>query len=114
MFDQVVFAGGGNRCWWQAGFWDVIQPELNLRPRVVAGISAGAATACMLYTNESRWVMRYYAEALRENRKNAYWGNLLRGSSRTAFTISRKRPRSASVCRICRAGSARVARWRRV
>ncbi|SAL42900.1 patatin [Caballeronia arvi] len=81
MFDQVVFAGGGNRCWWQAGFWDVIQPELNLRPRVIAGISAGAATACMLYTNESRWVMRYYAEALRENRKNAYWGNLLRGQS---------------------------------
>ncbi|AET87850.1 patatin [Burkholderia sp. SFA1] len=81
MFDQVVFAGGGNRCWWQAGFWDVIQPELNLRPRIIAGISAGAATACMLYTNESRWVMRYYAEALRENKRNAYWGNLLRGQS---------------------------------
>ena len=29
MFDQVVFAGGGNRCWWQAGFWDVVQPELT-------------------------------------------------------------------------------------
>ncbi|AQG97408.1 Patatin [Burkholderia sp. KK1] len=81
MFDQVVFAGGGNRCWWQAGFWDVIQPELNLKPRIIAGISAGAATACMLYTNESRWVMRYYAEALRENKRNAYWGNLLRGQS---------------------------------
>ncbi|MCE4543222.1 MULTISPECIES: patatin-like phospholipase family protein [unclassified Caballeronia] len=81
MFDQVVFAGGGNRCWWQAGFWDVIQPELNLRPRIIAGISAGAATACMLYTNESRWVMRYYAEALRENKRNAYWGNLLRVQS---------------------------------
>ena len=81
MFDQVVFAGGGNRCWWQAGFWDVIRPELDLKPRIIAGISAGAATACMLYTNESRWVMRYYAEALRENTKNAYWGNLLRGQS---------------------------------
>ncbi|SAK41050.1 patatin-like phospholipase [Caballeronia fortuita] len=81
MFDQVVFAGGGNRCWWQAGFWDVIQPELKLKPRVIAGISAGAATACMLYTNESRWVMDYYARALRDNTRNAYWGNLLRGQS---------------------------------
>ncbi|ONB79733.1 Patatin [Burkholderia pseudomallei] len=78
MFDQVVFAGGGNRCWWQAGFWDVVRPALDLRPRVIAGISAGAATACMLYTRDSRWVMRYYEEALRHNRRNVHWGNLLR------------------------------------
>jgi Patatin-like phospholipase len=81
MFDQVVFAGGGNRCWWQAGFWDVVQPELKIRPRVITGISAGAATACMLYTRDSTWVMRYYEEALRHNTRNAYWGNLLRRES---------------------------------
>jgi predicted patatin/cPLA2 family phospholipase len=81
MFDQVVFAGGGNRCWWQAGFWDVVQPQLDLRPRVITGISAGAATACMLYTNHAQWVMDYYAHALRDNTKNVYWGNLLRGQS---------------------------------
>lgn len=81
MFDQVVFAGGGNRCWWQAGFWDVTQPALDIRPRVIAGISAGAATACMLYTRDSDWVMRYYEDALRHNTRNAYWGNLLRGES---------------------------------
>ncbi len=81
MFDQVVFAGGGNRCWWQAGFWDVVQPELKLRPRVITSISAGAATACMLYTNHSEWVMDYYSHVLRDNSKNAYWGNLLRSES---------------------------------
>ncbi|KAF1029168.1 MAG: hypothetical protein GAK40_00617 [Burkholderia plantarii] len=79
MFDQVVFAGGGNRCWWQAGFWDVAQPALGIRPRVITGISAGAATACMLYTRDAAWVMRYYADALRHNTRNVYWGNLLRG-----------------------------------
>ncbi|CAN7543609.1 patatin-like phospholipase family protein [Trinickia sp. LjRoot230] len=78
MFDQVVLAGGGNRCWWQAGFWDVVQPEIGLKPRVIAGVSAGAATACMLYTRDSRWVMRYYEQALRHNAKNAYWSNLWR------------------------------------
>jgi len=81
MFDQVVFAGGGNRCWWQAGFWDIVQPALHIRPRVITGISAGAATACMLYTRDADWVMRYYEEALRHNTRNAYWGNLLRGES---------------------------------
>ena len=78
MFDQVVFAGGGNRCWWQAGFWNVVAPQLKLRPRVITGISAGAATACMLYTRDPAWVMDNYSEVLRGNRKNAYWGNVLR------------------------------------
>ena len=78
MFEQVVFAGGGNRCWWQAGFWDVVAPAIALKPRLVAGVSAGAATACMLYANDSRWVMDYYREALKDNRKNAYWGNAVK------------------------------------
>lgn len=76
-FDQIVFAGGGNRCWWQAGWWDVVAPELRLAPRVIAGISAGAATACMVYTHDSHQTMAYYHRALADNRRNAYWGNLL-------------------------------------
>lgn len=66
-FDQMVFAGGGNRCWWQAGWWDVVQPELGLAPRVIAGISAGASTACMLHAWNSAELMDYYGEALRQN-----------------------------------------------
>jgi len=82
MFDQVVFAGGGHRCWWQAGFWDVVAPRVALRPRVIAGVSAGAATACLLYANDSRTALAYYREALRDNPRNAYWGNLLRKGAR--------------------------------
>ena len=44
-FDSVVFAGGGNRCAWQAGWWERVAPEIGLQPRVVAGVSAGAAMA---------------------------------------------------------------------
>ncbi|SOY55636.1 conserved hypothetical protein [Cupriavidus taiwanensis] len=77
-FDQVVFAGGGNRCWWQAGWWDTVAPELQLRPRVIAAISAGAATACMVYAHDSHQTMDYYRAVLADNRRNAYWGNLLR------------------------------------
>lgn len=78
-FDQVVFAGGGNRCWWQAGWWDTVAPALRLRPRVIAGISAGAATACMVYAHDSHQTMAYYRNVLADNSRNAYWGNLLRG-----------------------------------
>lgn len=77
-FDQIVFAGGGNRCWWQAGWWDTVAPELQLRPRVIAAISAGAATACMVYAHDSHQTMDYYRAVLASNRRNAYWGNLLR------------------------------------
>jgi len=77
-FDQIVFAGGGNRCWWQAGWWDTVAPELKLRPRVIAAISAGAATACMVYAHDSQQTMAYYREVLGNNPRNAYWGNLLR------------------------------------
>lgn len=77
-FDQIVFAGGGNRCWWQAGWWDIVAPELHLRPRVITAISAGAATACMVYAHDSQQTMAYYREVLSGNKRNAYWGNLLR------------------------------------
>jgi predicted acylesterase/phospholipase RssA len=82
VFEQVVFAGGGNRCWWQAGFWDVVAPEIDLRPRLIAGVSAGAATACMLYANSSSAVLAYYAEKLRDIRRNVEWRNLLRRGER--------------------------------
>ena len=33
MFDAVAFAGGGNRCYWQGGFWEAAAPLLGLRAR---------------------------------------------------------------------------------
>jgi predicted acylesterase/phospholipase RssA len=75
MFEQVVFAGGGNRCWWQAGFWDVVAPAMELRPRVIVGASAGSATACLLYANDSRRALSYYREALALVVKNVHWEN---------------------------------------
>lgn len=78
MFQQVVFAGGGHRCWWQAGLWDVVAPRIGLRPRLIAGVSAGAATACLLYANDSREALGYYRRVLAGNHRNAYWAHLLR------------------------------------
>lgn len=50
MYDAVVFAGGGNRCYWQGGFYETVAPRLGLAPKLVVGASAGAfaATYCLL------------------------------------------------------------------
>lgn len=82
MFEQVVFAGGGNRCWWQAGFWEVVAPAIDLRPRVIAGVSAGAATACLLYASDARTALEYYRGALAYNRRNVYPLNAFRAGRR--------------------------------
>ena len=42
MFDAVVFAGGGNRCYWQGGFYEAIAERLRLTPTLAVGVSAGA------------------------------------------------------------------------
>ncbi len=78
MFDKVVFAGGGNRCWWQAGFWDALTARIELRPRVIAAVSAGAATACLLHANDSRRALAWFQRELGDMRSNVRWTNLLR------------------------------------
>jgi predicted acylesterase/phospholipase RssA len=45
MFDAVVFAGGGNRCYWHGGFYEAAVARLGLSPRLVVGTSAGAFAA---------------------------------------------------------------------
>jgi predicted patatin/cPLA2 family phospholipase len=45
MFDAVVFAGGGNRCYWQGGFYEAAASRIGLAPRLVVGASAGAFAA---------------------------------------------------------------------
>src|SRR5215469_13641055 len=45
MFDAIAFAGGGNRCYWQGGFYEALAERLNLAPRLVVGASAGAFAA---------------------------------------------------------------------
>ena len=41
MFDAIVFAGGGNRCYWQGGFYEAAADRLG-SPSLAVGVSAGA------------------------------------------------------------------------
>lgn len=78
MFDKVIFAGGGYRCWWQAGFWEVLRAEIELRPRVIGAVSAGAFMACLVHANDSRRALAWYERELAGVRTNMAWLNLFR------------------------------------
>jgi len=68
MFDAVAFAGGGNRCYWQGGFWDAAAPRLGLSPDLVVGVSAGAWSACHTLLGMSRRAAEMVAEGCRRGR----------------------------------------------
>lgn len=77
-FDHVVFSGGGNRCFWQAGFWSVAAAALNLKPQGVAAVSAGSAVACALFSGTFERGFLGYKKAIAKNGRNVYLRNLLR------------------------------------
>ena len=54
MFDTVVFCGGGNHCFWQAGFWEAVVAETGCMPKRVLAVSAGAYVACRLFGGRMR------------------------------------------------------------
>lgn len=78
-FKSIVFAGGGNRCFWQVGFWETVAPALGLRPAVIAGVSAGACMAALLLAGQKDRATAYFLKATAANAKNFYPGLLLKG-----------------------------------
>ena len=78
-YDAVVFAGGGCRCFWQAGFWSSAAPALGLEPRVVSAVSAGAAFACAIFADTIDRVLDEFVGRVAANPRNVHPGNALRG-----------------------------------
>ena len=78
MFDKVVFAGGGQRCWWQAGFWEVLRDEIELRPRVIGAVSMGAFMACLVHANDARRALAWFERELAGVGSNVTVLNLFR------------------------------------
>lgn len=76
-FDGVVFSGGGCRCFWAAGFWEVARPALRIEPRVVAAVSAGAAFACAAFAGTTRRVVEDFKRRSATNARNVYPRNVL-------------------------------------
>jgi predicted acylesterase/phospholipase RssA len=75
-FEAVVFAGGGCRCFWQAGFWSVAAPGLDLAPRMFGAVSAGAAFACAVLGGVVDGVLLDFVRRTAGNERNFYPRNL--------------------------------------
>lgn len=82
MFDSVVFAGGGHRCWWQAGWWDVAARDIGLRPSQIAGVSAGAATACLVHASDAQTGLDFYQHRLHAGSRNFYPQHLFKAGQK--------------------------------
>jgi predicted acylesterase/phospholipase RssA len=78
-YEAVVFAGGGCRCVWQLGFWQVVAAEMDLHPRMIGAVSAGAAMACMIVSDRVHEGLAYFKHRARANERNAYPLNVFRG-----------------------------------
>lgn len=46
MFDAIAFAGGGNRCYWQGGFYEAVSEKTALRAPLMTAVSAGSFALC--------------------------------------------------------------------
>jgi len=73
MFDAVCFAGGGNRCYWQGGFWEAAREALALEPRLVTGVNNGAWAACYSLAGIGPSVRRDVISACESATRNVDW-----------------------------------------
>jgi predicted acylesterase/phospholipase RssA len=72
-FDVIVFPGGGNRCWWQAGLVSSLQKSDWVIPNSIVACSAGAAVAASLVTKTTEAALEACNELYRDNLRIIHW-----------------------------------------
>jgi predicted acylesterase/phospholipase RssA len=80
-FDAVAFAGGGNRCYWQGGFWDALTALRPQRPNFIVALSAGAFQACFSIIGHGSRVRKLVFEGSERTTTDFDWPRLARGQS---------------------------------
>lgn len=79
-YESVVFAGGGNRCVWQAGFYRTVAEAFDLAPARAAAASAGAAVAAVLFAGRFDAALAHFKRATAANPRNVHLANLFNGA----------------------------------
>ena len=78
-FQTLVFAGGGNRCWWQAGVVSRLLEEGWTLPPQLVGTSAGAALAASCLTGGLDAALAACKSLYGGNDRILQWRKLARG-----------------------------------
>ena len=80
MFDSVVFAGGGNRCVWQAGFYRPLAKRSILPPHASRRRARGRPVAAVLFAGCFDAALTHFKRATAANSRNVHWKNLFNGA----------------------------------
>jgi predicted acylesterase/phospholipase RssA len=78
-FTTAVFAGGGNRCWWQGGLVEAISSMACWQVNHVIGVSAGAGIATAFVTDKLRESLDTASKRFDATKRNSEWRDVLQG-----------------------------------
>lgn len=71
--ETVIFPGGGNRCWWQAGLIGALCEGMAWKPRRMIGVSAGAAIATAYACGRIEHALQDALEQFGSTSRNLEW-----------------------------------------
>lgn len=80
-FDAIGFAGGGNRCYWQSGFWEAFTAIHPQKPAYYVAVSAGAYHSAMNLAGIGHQVRNAAFSFASEKRPDTDWSRVLTGKS---------------------------------
>ncbi len=80
---QLVFSGGGTRCFWHGGFMEVARERLAPSPERIACVSGGVLSAASFVARRGRRLLDVMAEAFEAQDSNVAWHDLVEGTGLT-------------------------------
>lgn len=69
---QLVFSGGGLRCFWQGGFMEVLGRHAAIAPERITGVSGGALSAACHVSGRERALLDAMCDAFAEQDSNLF------------------------------------------
>ncbi|MCJ7420720.1 patatin-like phospholipase family protein [Sphingomicrobium astaxanthinifaciens] len=69
-FAQVVFSGGGTRCFWHGGFMSQVGTIATIRPERVCGLSGGALSGAAWISGQDERCKQVMGEIFERNERN--------------------------------------------
>ena len=82
-YEQLVFSGGGLRCFWHGGWMEAVGQAYDIRPERVTGSSGGALSAAAWIAGREHALFDRFARALRAEDRNVTVDDLDGSDGRT-------------------------------
>ncbi|MFQ6551295.1 patatin-like phospholipase family protein [Aestuariibius insulae] len=75
-YEQLVFSGGGIRCFWHGGWIETVTAGRALKPARVIGVSGGALSGAAWLAGRERTLLDVMSEAFSRETSNVTWHDL--------------------------------------